>query len=363
MVVSIDLETDLPELVLNVGAITLGKKSREEMKSRCLRRREIESVSRALCVLLNSGGGVIRAKIENQQYSLSRDGIGLDLENSLYSVLPFVQRCLDFVEKDGHFYVFVKSGGPESSELPIVTLKTNLYMRSMSSSVEAPAAAALELLTDMKETGGRWDLRPELPPNRACACVEEECQVEDLAAEFFHRTKLLYKGEFPFCKSTHVEVRKVSTKRLLKCIKKIISRTVSAFANTDGGYLFIGLDAKKQQIIGFEAEESDLVHLESEIGKCVRQLPVYHFCEEKEEIKYLCRFIEVHGPGGVCSYVCALRVERFCCAVFAKQPDSWHVEDNCVKPFTTEEWVRHLMEGRAGSGRGISNQDILSQGG
>lgn len=359
-IINVDLESNLSELVIDVGAITLGKKGREAMKSRCLRRQENENISRALCGLLNSGGGVIRAQIENPKYSLSRDGIGLDLENSFSNILPLVQIYVDFMEKEGCFYVFVKSGVLECSELPIVTLKTNLFMRSMSSSVEVHAAAALELLTDKKETGGRWDLRPELPVPRACDI--EECQVEDLAAAFFHRTKLPYKAEFPFCKSTHVEVRMVSIKRLLKCIKKIISPSVSAFANTDGGYLFIGLDVKKQQIIGFEADKGDLVHLESEIEKCIRQLPVYHFCEEKPKIKYSCRFIEVHGhPGGIRSYVCALRVERLCCVVFAKEPDSWHVEEDCVKPFTTEEWVKHLMDGKAGSRR-ISSQDTFSWG-
>ncbi|KAL1764282.1 schlafen 4, partial [Sigmodon hispidus] len=122
------------------------------------------------------------------------------------------------------------------------------------------------------------------------------------------------------------------------------SLKLSAFANTDGGYLFIGLDGKNHQIIGFEAKEVELEQLREEIEKCIRQLPVTHFCEEKQQIKYKCRFIQVLRAGAVCSYVCALRVERFCCAVFAAEPDSWHVEDNCVKRFTTQEWVKLQMD-------------------
>lgn len=350
MAIRVDLETDLPGLVLDVGTITLGKRSREEMKSRGLRRQENQHVSRALCALLNSGGGVIRAESENQQYSLRRDGLGLDLEGSFSEILPFVQTRLDFMEKEGCLYVFVKSWGLEILEPLTVTLKTNLYIRSLSSSVALHAADAWEFLTELKGTGGRRDMRAEPPAEGA-----RTGQLEDLAAEFFHRTKLPYKGDFPFCRSTRVEVRMVSIKRLLRCLKKIISRSVSALANTDGGYLFIGLDAKKQQIIGFEADKGVRVHLESEIEKCIRQLPVYHFCGEKEKIQYSCRFIEVDRPGGVCSYVCALRVERFCCAVFAKEPDSWHVEDNCVKPFTLEDWLKPLMNLKAASGRGFRN--------
>lgn len=88
------------------------------------------------------------------------------------------------------------------------------------------------------------------------------------------------------------------------------------------------------------------MHLESEIEKCIRQLPVTHFCEEREKIKYTCKFMEVHKPGAACSYVCALRVERFCCAVFAAEPESWHVEDSCVKRFAAEDWVRLQMGSR-----------------
>ncbi|KAH0507055.1 Schlafen family member 12 [Microtus ochrogaster] len=97
-------------------------------------------------------------------------------------------------------------------------------------------------------------------------------------------------------------------------------------------------------MVGIEAEKSNLENLESEIEKCIRQLPLGHFCEKQEKIKYTCKFIPVHRPGDVRSYVCALRVERFCCAVFAAEPESWHVEDSCVKRFTSEEWVKRQMD-------------------
>jgi hypothetical protein len=218
----------------------------------------------------------------------------------------------------------------------------------MSSSVQVSAAAALEFLQDLEETGGRPCVRPELPASIAFPEVEGEWHMEDLAAALFNRTEFQYEETFPFTRSRYVEVTLLSAKRLRKRIKELLPQTVSAFANTDGGFLFIGLDGKTQQIIGFEAEKSDLVLLESEIEKHIRQLPVTHFCEEKEKIKYTCKFIEVHKSGAVCAYVCALRVERFCCAVFAAEPESWHVEGGCVKRFTTEEWVKLQMNAPSG---------------
>ncbi|XP_051014095.1 schlafen family member 12-like [Acomys russatus] len=343
MGISVDLEDRSAKLVLNVGAITLGEKNRKGMKN-CLRKRERENMSQAMCALLNSGGGVIKVKIENKNYSLLRDGLGLDLEASLCKCLPFIQRHLDFMERGGYFYISVKSWSLDIFGLPIGTLRTNLYIRSLSSSVELSAAAAAELLQQLEETGGRACVRPRWPASRPCPGIEGESLLEDLAVAFFSKTEVQYEENFPFTRSIYVEVKLLSVKQLLKCVRELIPRTVSAFANTDGGYLFIGLDGKKQQVIGFEAEEGDLVHLESEIAKCIRQLPVTHFCEEKGTVKYSCKFIEAHKSGAVCSYVCALRVERFCCAVFAAEPESWRVEDSCVRSFTTEEWVKLQMD-------------------
>lgn len=346
MGISVDLEAEYAKLGLNLGAITLGEKDRRRMKNSHLRKKENENISLAVCALLNSGGGAIKVKIENENYSLTRDGLGLDLETSLCRCLPFVQWYLDFTESKGYIYIYVKAWSQEIFGLPIGTLSTNLYVRIVSSSVQVSADAALQFLQDLEETGGRPCVRPELPARKACPGVEGECHQEDVAAAFFNKTEFQFEETFFFTRSRYVEVTSLSVKRLRKRIREILPRTVSAFANTDGGYLFIGLDGKKQQIIGFEAEKSDLVHLESEIEKCIRQLPVTHFCEEKEKIKYTCKFMEVHKPGAACSYVCALRVERFCCAVFAAEPESWHVEDSYVKRFAAEEWVRLQMGSR-----------------
>ncbi|KAK7829970.1 hypothetical protein U0070_003425 [Myodes glareolus] len=346
MAITVDLETDYAKLVLKVGAITLGEKNRKKMKNQPLRKQENETISRAVCALLNSGGGVIRAKIENENFSLPRDGVGRDLEAALCKCLPFVGRHLNFMEHGGYFNIFVKPWSLDVFGLPIGTLRTNLYIRNVSSSIEVNAAAALEFLQDLEEVGGRSCVRPELPASRACPGVEEESDLEDLAAAVFNKTQFRHQEDFPFTRSTYVEVTLLSVKQLRKCVKELIPRTVSAFANTDGGYLFIGLDGNNQQIIGFEAENSDLENLESEIEECVRELPVTHFCEEQKKIQYTCKFIPVLRQGAVCSYVCALRVERFCCAVFAAEPESWHVEDSCVKRFTSEEWVKSLMDGK-----------------
>ncbi|XP_011923140.1 PREDICTED: schlafen family member 12 isoform X2 [Cercocebus atys] len=343
MNVSIDMETNYAELVLDVGRVTLGENSRKKMKDSKLRKKQNESVSRAVCALLNSGGGVIKAEIENEDYSYTKDGIGLDLEHSFSNMLLFVPEYLDFMQNGNYFLIFVKSWSVNTSGLRITTLSSNLYKRDITSAKVMNAAAALQFLKDTKKTRGRLYLRPELVARRPRVDIQEESNMKALARGFFDRTELDREEKLTFTESTHVEIKNFSTEKLLQRIKEILPQYVSAFANTDGGYLFIGLNEDKE-IIGFNAEMSDLDKLEREIEKSIKKMPVHHFCMERKNINYSCKFLEVYDKGSLCGYVCALRVERFCCAVFAKEPDSWHVKDNRVMQLTRKEWIQFMVE-------------------
>lgn len=343
MNVSIDLETNYAELVLDVGRVTLGENNRKKMKDSKLRKKQNESVSRAVCALLNSGGGVIKAEIENEDYSYTKDGIGLDLEHSFSNMLLFVPEYLDFMQNGNYFLIFVKSWSLNTSGLRITTLSSNLYKRDITSAKVMNAAAALQFLKNIKKTRGRLYLRPELLARRPRVDIQEESNMKALARGFFDRTELDREEKLTFTESTHVEIKNFSTEKLLQRIKEILPQYVSAFANTDGGYLFIGLNEDKE-IIGFKAEMSDLDKLEREIEKSIKKMPVHHFCMEKKNINYSCKFLEVYDKGSLCGYVCALRVERFCCAVFAKEPDSWHVKDNRVVQLTRKEWIQFMVE-------------------
>ncbi|XP_007946126.1 schlafen family member 12-like [Orycteropus afer afer] len=345
MNISIDLETNYAELVLYVGRITLGEKNRKRMKDCQLRKKQNENVSRAVCALLNSGGGVIKADIENENYGYQKDGIGLDLENSFKIILPsFVHKYLDFMQQGHCFFIFVKSWSSESSGLQIATVNSNLYQRDITSANVMNAVGALEFLKERKQSGGRLCLRPQLCPARARIDVQEESNVETLAADFFNRQQLVYKEKLTFTESTHVEIKYFSTEKLLQRIKESLPQYVSAFANTEGGYLFIGLNDDNQEIIGFKTETSNLSKLEKDIEKSIRNLPTHHFCVEEREINYSCKFLEVYDDGSLCGYVCALKVEPFCCVVFAKKPDSWHVKDNQVEQLTTKEWIQFMVD-------------------
>ncbi|XP_059938795.1 ribonuclease SLFN12 [Mesoplodon densirostris] len=342
MTIRVVLDTNYAELVLDVGKVTFGEKNRKKMKDCQLRKKQNENVSQSVVALLNSGGGVCRAEIENENYSYEKDGIGLDLENSFANIVSFVSKYLDFMQQGKYFLIFVKSWSSETSGLRIATLSSNLYKRDITSVKVMNATAALEFLKDRLETGKRSSLIPESPPKRYCFDVQEESSMKALAADFFNRMQLTYREKLTFTESTHVEMKDYSTEKLLQRIKDILPQYVSAFANTHGGYLFIGLSEKKQEVTGFKAEKSDLDKIEKEIEQCISKLPVYHLCIEEKKINYSCKFLEVYDEGSLCGYVCALKIELFCCAVFAKNPNSWHVKDNQVMQLTVEEWG-HLM--------------------
>uniref|UniRef100_A0A8C6DKG0 Schlafen family member 12 n=1 Tax=Moschus moschiferus TaxID=68415 RepID=A0A8C6DKG0_MOSMO len=289
------------------------------MRDSQLRKKQNESLSKCVITLLNSGGGMSKIEIENEDYSYEKDGIGLDLEHSLADMVPIVHKYFDFMKQGKYFLIFVKSWSSKIPGMKIATLNSNLYKRDITSVNVMNATVR-------------------------CREEREESSTKALASDFFNRTQLRYREKLTFTESTYVEIKDFSTQKLLQRIKEILPQNVSAFANTRGGYLFIGLSEEKQEVIGFKAEKSDLDKLEREIEKCISKLPVYHFCVEKKKINYLCKFLEVYDEESLCGYVCMLKIEPFCCAVFAKKPDSWHVKDNQVMQLSVEEWVQLMMD-------------------
>ncbi|XP_009950607.1 PREDICTED: schlafen family member 12-like, partial [Leptosomus discolor] len=49
------------------------------------------TIAWAVCALLNSGGGVVKAEIENENYNLERDKIGLDMEETFWRDMDFTE--------------------------------------------------------------------------------------------------------------------------------------------------------------------------------------------------------------------------------------------------------------------------------
>ncbi|QEQ49736.1 Schlafen [Orthopoxvirus akhmetapox] len=298
---------------------------------------DTENLSTTISALLNSGGGTIEVTSQEDQVK----HVLMKRLESIRRMRSVAYDHFDIVNGKECCYIHMYSSNQNG--MPS-TVKTNLYMKTMSACIQMDSITALSYLDDLKESGGRCP--PELPDidYEDDEDIEDETTNARLAEEFFNRSELLLGEGFNFNRSINVKVTSISAKNLKPRIKQQLPSIISSFANTDGGYLFIGLDGKSNKVIGFTVGHDYLKLIENEIEKRIRRLHVVHFCEKKEDIKYACRFIKVYKPGEdtTSTYVCAIKVERCCCAVFADWPESWYMDTSGIKKYSPDEWVSSI---------------------
>ncbi|XP_035889956.1 schlafen family member 5 [Phyllostomus discolor] len=332
MSLKVDLDPNFAEYVINVGAVVLGRREREEMDPH-LQKAQDEAVSQAICALLNSGGGVVKIEA-SEGYNYAIHGVGLNEH-------PIFKGYLDEMQDRDLFLIFVKSWNAKASRIRLATLCSNLYHRHKTSTDVMTSQEAVEFLK------GKIQAPPNFHGPRLSSArnvqggVQNESNIKASAAALFDRPHLRYLENLNFTKSTHVEF-KMFPAEVSECFRDSLRSCVSAFANAEGGYIFWGVHEDTLQVIG--CGRVDLSTLKDCISSCIRKLPVHHFCSKKHEIKFKIKFLEVRDRGALHGHVCAVKVEPFCCAVFAKQPSSWQVKDNCVTQLTIKEWVAWMTE-------------------
>ncbi|XP_074045015.1 protein SLFN14-like isoform X2 [Macrotis lagotis] len=345
----VDMKTHYAEVVVEVGKITFGEEYRKKMTNNQLKRTQNSKIIQAICALLNSGGGIIKAEMDKKNYNYRCDGFGQDLETSFQKLLPLAsQEFLDFMQQDDHLFIFVKpwimkAAGPQ---LRICSLSSNIFQRDVTCTINLTASRALEFLKEKqsKIQRGRENLPMGHGKKVLMSQVQEEEDIRLLASEFFAKDQLLLKEKLNFTESTHVELKRFTTKKIVPRIKEMLPRYVSAFANTKGGYLIIGVDDKTNEVFGCKRDRVQPFTLEKEIKYCIRKLPIFHFCSEKPNINFTTKIIDVYDNNSLYGYVCAVKVEPLCCVVFAEAPNSWIMRNNFVERLKTEEWVSRLMD-------------------
>ncbi|KAM5310104.1 protein SLFN14-like [Glossophaga mutica] len=343
------METSYPEIVVEMGTVTLGEENRKKMTNNYLKRTENSKIIQATCALLNSGGGVIKAKIEDKNYSYRCHGLGQDLETSFQKLLPSgSQKYLDCMQQGHNLLIFVKSWSPDVFSFPlrICSLRSNLYQRDGTSAINLSASAALALLRHKQSRAqrGRPRAREPRPQGALDSNVQEEDDMRACASRFLQKDKLIYKEKLDFTESAHVEFKRFTTKKIIPRIKEMLSHYVSAFANTQGGYLIIGVDDKSKEVFGCKREKVNPDLLKREIESCIKKLPVFHFCSEKPEVNFTTKILDVYQKDVPYGYVCVVQVEPFCCVVFTEAPDSWIIKDNSVTRLAVETWVARMLD-------------------
>ncbi|XP_064127470.1 schlafen family member 11 isoform X2 [Loxodonta africana] len=344
---SLVVELSYPDLVINVGKVTLGEENRKKLQ-KAQKEQEKIKVMQAVCALLNSGGGVVRMEMANKEEHPVE--MGLDLEESLRELIGLsdLQAFFETKQQGRCFSIFVKSWssdlfpGDSSIKSRICSLRSSLYLRSGTSVLLTDSREALDFLKTKKRNAKSSS--GEEPSSKHIRVIPQGLCKSDPVFPVFQRDRFEYGEVLPFPESQIVEFKLFSTKHVLTYVENIIPNYISAFANTRGGYLFIGVHDKSKKVLGCVKENVDPDSLRNRIERAIYKLPYVHFCQSSCGINFTLKILDVFAKGELYSYACVIRVEPFCCAVFSEAPGSWMVEGKHVCSLTTEEWVDRMTD-------------------
>uniref|UniRef100_A0A8C0ZYK8 Schlafen family member 11 n=1 Tax=Castor canadensis TaxID=51338 RepID=A0A8C0ZYK8_CASCN len=334
---------------LGLHKVTLGEENRKMMQ-KLQREQEKVRILQAACALLNSGGGVMEMQMTNMDEHPVE--MGLDLEQSLRELIQSsdLQTFFETKQQGRRFYIFVKSwsSGPmseDSSSKPrICSLSSSIYRRSGTSVLLMDSRGAFDFLKIKKKN---VNILMEEPSNNV---IRQDINNLDPANLIFQKDHLEYGDILRFPESQSIEFKQFSTKRIQEYVKSIIPEYISAFANTGGGYLFIGVDDKSKKVLGCPKDIVDPDSLQKVIKEAISKLPIFHFCSSKPRVTYRTKVIDVFLMGKLHSYLCVIKVDPFCCVVFQKAPISWMVEKKKgVYNLTLEKWIGMMMDDDPGN--------------
>ncbi|KAL2765389.1 schlafen family member 13, partial [Daubentonia madagascariensis] len=343
------VEPSCTDLLISVGEVTPGEENRDKLQ-KTQGDQEKARVTQAACALLNSGGGVIRMEMVNQDKHPVE--MGLDLEKSLRALIESsdLEAFFEFKQKERHFYIFVKCWSsdpfPEDSFVKprICSLSSSLYRRSGTSVLLMDSREAFDFLKTKKKDAKCSLINEGSLPSKIPKADHQNTSESNPAYKVFQLNRLECGEVLPFPRSQSIEFKPFDTKNIEKYVKDLIPEYVSAFANTGGGYLFIGVDDKSRNVLGCTKEDIDLDSLERVIERAISELPVVHFCSSKPKVEYSTKIIDVFKGGELYGYLCVVKVEPFCCAVFSKDPKSWMVKDKHICSLTAQEWGGMMID-------------------
>lgn len=91
-------------------------------------------------------------------------------------------------------------------------------------------------------------------------------------------------------------------------------------------------------------EDVNVDRLRMEVIHGIGNLPIYHFCKAGGKAKYEIKILDVYDASRrKYGYVCAVKIELFCCVVFSCNPDSWIVKARLAKRLRVTEWTDMMV--------------------
>uniref|UniRef100_A0A3B3Q3X2 Schlafen AlbA-2 domain-containing protein n=1 Tax=Paramormyrops kingsleyae TaxID=1676925 RepID=A0A3B3Q3X2_9TELE len=350
---------ELQDQVLFVGEVTLGENARDIMQQKTEKQKQKQRILMAVVALLNSGGGIVRAAVKNDNYEYDSDGLGQDLEKDLQQLVnsSTIKDYFEFLQIGMDFFIFVKTWSSTGGLVRLCSIDTGLRIRSGTSALNVENNGVVGFLNNQKRNlaKGQGD---EPVAKRRRSSSEDKPNGQQL----FESQEVQLGEKLPFGESVNVELKSFSNeKNLFKRLKEIIPKYISAFANTDGGYLFIGVDDGTKKVVGC-GRGLNKNSIKTEVkDMCLRVISVHcSGCTQENDCSVEVRILDVLGGNASDPlYVVAIHIPKFCCTVFEKHPDSWHLEGTEVCQIQAAVWMEKMQV--TDPGTGLSADDLCTQ--
>ncbi|XP_009463131.1 PREDICTED: schlafen family member 13-like [Nipponia nippon] len=166
----------------------------------------------------------------------------------------------------------------------------------------------------------------------------EEHNIQDAAARFLKRDKLMFEGVLDLTEMTRIEFKNFSTGNILEYIRKTLPNYISAFANAQGGYLFFGVDDSSKVIGNCSGVKKEA--LEKTVADTAGSMPVHHFCGSQADVQFKTSILSVYDRAErLQGYERAVRAEALCRAVFHDNPESRIVMGDTIERRSVRKWT------------------------
>ncbi|MEE6469706.1 hypothetical protein FKM82_008733 [Ascaphus truei] len=331
------------------------------MKDKALKAKQNLNIISSVCALLNSGGGIVLVRRENEDYVYDKHSLGLDIENALTDIVDPSQKSFhcDFMQRDGYLYIFVKTWSNSSNTgqiQRICSLATSIFTRDLSSTYKASPMNVMKLIDDKQNKQKNNCPGVIIKKSKKSPNIPSEAEV---IGSLLKRDSLLLGEIVPLSESQHVELKEFGGPKCEVRIKELLPKYISAFANKDGGYLIIGVSDKEKKVTGC-GKGIEVSKFEAMVKHAMGKLKRFHFCSPQDE-DVSCHLYskDVLDASGIhFGYVLFLEIKTFCCLVFHEDPNSWIVEADQPKQLHVAQWMEMMMMNKK-EDSGIT--DLISQ--
>ncbi|XP_067865977.1 schlafen family member 11-like [Heterodontus francisci] len=348
------IETKYADLVLDADTATFGENHREVMKDKGLKRMQCKNILTCACALLNSGGGIITVKVQNENYDYNIHGIGLDIETGLAELVKGSANTSFFeFRQEGTMLIFVQSwsGGMSNrtETLPqLCTIACNIYKRSISRTIQITPLEVENFFSRRAKPTGSSDSSEEdsdsnIEPRAKKPHFSPKREDFESALRMLHRAEFQYGEILSFTESVHIEFKDFSGDKVLNRIKEALPKYISAFANTGGGLLFIGVNDKSRKVVGCGQDYKDPVSFKELVSRTVKEPDTWDNRSTPSKCDYSLNVFRVMKESEPHSFLLILHMKPFYGVVFADNPDCWKVENGQIKSVKHDEWAGLML--------------------